>query len=48
MEKLTKNNLPLVEQDKIVEENKGAVHSFVEKPEAEEYRDTLRIEKQMS
>lgn len=32
----------------IVEENKGAVHSFVEQPEAEEYRDTLRIEKQMS
>lgn len=32
----------------IVEENKGAVHSFVEKPEAEEYRDTLLIEKQMS
>ncbi len=31
----------------IVEENKGAVHSFVEKPEAEEYRDTLIIEKQM-
>ncbi len=32
---------------KIVEENKGAVHSFVEIPEAEEYRDTLKIEKQM-
>ena len=30
----------------IVEENKGAVHSFIEKPEAEEYRETLMIEKQ--
>lgn len=29
----------------IVEENKGAVHSFVEKPEAEEYRETLMIER---
>ena len=28
----------------IVEENKGAVHSFVEVPEAEEYRETLMIE----
>lgn len=32
---------------KIVEENKGAVHSFVEVPEADEYRETLMIEKQM-
>ena len=31
----------------IVEENKGAVHSFVEHPDAEEYYDTLKIEKQM-
>lgn len=31
----------------IVEENKGAVHSFVEKPDAEEYYDTLKIEKRM-
>lgn len=31
----------------IVEENKGSVHSFVEKPDAEEYFDTLKIEKQM-
>ena len=28
----------------IVEENKGAVHSFVEVPEAEEYRETLMME----
>lgn len=34
------------EVKKIVEENKGAVHSFVEVPEAEEYRETLMIEKQ--
>ena len=32
----------------IVEENKGAVHSFVEVPEAEEYRETLVIEQQSS
>ena len=31
----------------IVEENKGAVHSFVEHPDNEEYIDTLRIEKSM-
>ena len=31
----------------IVEENKGAVHSFVEHPDAEEYYDTLKIEKKM-
>lgn len=31
----------------IVEENKGAVHSFVENAEAEEYYDTLRIEKKL-
>ncbi len=30
----------------IVEENKGQVHSFVEHPDAEEYYDTLKIEKQ--
>lgn len=29
----------------IVEENKGAVHSFVEHPDAEEYYDTLKLEK---
>lgn len=29
----------------IVEENKGAVHSFVEHPDNEEYIDTLRIER---
>ena len=29
----------------IVKENKGAVHSFVEHPDAEEYYDTLKIEK---
>lgn len=32
----------------IVEENKGAVHSFVENPDNEEYIDTLRIEKAQS
>ena len=32
----------------IVEENKGAVHSFVEHPDNEEYVDTLRIEKSQS
>lgn len=31
---------------KIVEENKGAVHNFVEKAEAEEYYDSLKIEKE--
>jgi flagellar biosynthesis GTPase FlhF len=31
---------------KIVEENKGQVHSFVEHPDAEEYYDTLKIERQ--
>lgn len=31
---------------KIVEENKGQVHSFIEHPDAEEYYDTLKIEKQ--
>lgn len=31
----------------IVEENKGQVHSFVEHPDAEEYYDTLKIEKRM-
>lgn len=29
----------------IVEENKGQVHSFVEHPDAEEYYDTLKLEK---
>ena len=33
---------------RIVEENKGAVHSFVEHPDNEEYIDTLRIEKAQS
>ena len=33
---------------KIVEENKGSVHSFVEYPDNEEYIDTLRIEKAQS
>ena len=32
----------------IVEENKGAVHSFVEHPENEEYIDTLKIERAQS
>ena len=32
----------------IVEENKGQVHSFVEHPDAEEYYDTLKKEKQMA
>ncbi|WP_298499395.1 DUF4041 domain-containing protein [uncultured Methanobrevibacter sp.] len=31
----------------IVEENKGAVHSFIERPDADEYRETLLIEKNM-
>ena len=31
---------------KIVEENKGQVHSFIEHPDAEEYYDTLKMEKQ--
>lgn len=35
------------EVKQIVEENKGSIHSFVEKPDAEEYYDTLKIEKQM-
>ena len=30
----------------IVEENKGQVHSFIEHPDAEEYYDTLKMEKQ--
>ena len=33
---------------KIVEENKGQVHSFVEHPDAEEYYDTLRKEKRFN
>lgn len=32
---------------RIVEENKGAVHSFVEHPDNEEYIDTLKIERNM-
>ena len=32
---------------RIVEENKGAVHSFVEHPDNEEYIDTLKIERSM-
>lgn len=32
----------------VVEGNKGQVHSFVEHPDAEEYYDTLKIEKKMN
>ena len=31
----------------IVEENKENVHGFKEYPEAEEYKDTLKIEQEM-
>ena len=40
-------NITIDDVKQIVEENKGAVHSFVEHPDAEEYYDTLRIEKSM-
>lgn len=39
-------HMSIDEVKQIVEENKGAVHSFVEKPDAEEYHETLMIEKQ--
>ena len=36
-------NISIDEVKKIVEENKGDVHSFVEEPEAEEYYDSLKL-----
>ena len=41
-------HMSLDDVKQIVEENKGAVHSFVEKAEAEEYYDTLKIEKRLN
>jgi len=41
-------HISIDEVKQIVEENKGAVHSFVEKPDAEEYYETLIIEEKMS
>lgn len=38
-------NITIKDVKKIVEENKDLVHSFEEKPEAQEYRDTLKLEK---
>ena len=38
-------NITHDEVKKIVEENKDLVHSFNDKPEAQEYYDTLKIEK---
>jgi len=38
-------NITIDDVKQIVEENKASVHSFVEKPEAEEYYGTLEIEK---
>ena len=40
-------HMSIDEVKQIVEENKGAVHSFIEKPDAEEYQETLLIEKNM-
>lgn len=36
-------NITIDDVKKIVEENKASVHSFVEKPEAEEYYDSLKL-----
>ena len=36
-------NISIDDVKKIVEENKASVHSFVEKPEAEEYYDSLKL-----
>ena len=36
-------NITIDDIKKIVEENKASVHSFVEKPEAEEYYDSLKL-----
>ena len=41
-------HMSIDEVKQIVEENKGAVHSFVEEPDAEEYQETLLLEKNMS
>lgn len=40
-------NITIDEVKQIVEENKASVHSFVEKPDAEEYYDTLKIEESL-
>ncbi|WP_295620098.1 GIY-YIG nuclease family protein [uncultured Methanobrevibacter sp.] len=36
-------NITIDDVKKIVEENKASVHIFVEKPEAEEYYDSLKL-----
>ncbi len=36
-------NINIEDVKKIVEENKGAVHSFVEEPEAQEYYDSIKL-----
>lgn len=41
-------NISIDDVKQIVEENKADVHSFVEHPDAEEYYDTLKIEKQLN
>lgn len=41
-------NITIDDVKQIVEENKADVHSFVEKPDAAEYYDTLKIEKQLA
>ncbi|MGN0139163.1 MAG: DUF4041 domain-containing protein [Methanobrevibacter smithii] len=41
-------NITIDDVKQIVEENKADVHSFVEHPDAEEYYDTLKIEKQLA
>jgi DNA repair exonuclease SbcCD ATPase subunit len=38
-------NIKFDDVKKIVEENKDLVHSFIDKPEAQEYYDTLKIDK---
>lgn len=41
-------NITIDDVKQIVEENKADIHSFVEHPDAEEYYDTLKIEKQLA
>lgn len=41
-------NITIDDVKQIVEENKADIHSFVEHPDAEEYYDTLKIEKQLN
>ncbi len=38
-------NITIEDVKKIVEENKESVHSFTDKPEAQEYYDTLKLRK---